>query len=485
MKQLKSQNGVVLIGALITILVFLTLALAVSEFGLSHFIGTKRSLTAQRALSVAEAGAERFITELNADADYATTARNCDEDQAGWVTEEVFNFTSSGKPQLGKGVATVCWRNSPAGFNNEKVIESTGKVYLPASATNPDLTRKIRLTIRGAAPFNYGVQTGNGPLYIYGNVNFIAEIHVSDFMYIQDSAANIEGTYIVAGKNEGESNVTLANCSIYGNDTIEDTAVFGRYELVPSCGINYSPSPSENDFGVIAQPLPSIDKPAELGEIGNDPTRDDPCWVLSSITTITIGDKHYPEAGQAECNASLRSNAAYNVEGNIHIRGNLTVNGNTLRVSETDSNGQPIETNVYVIVESTTAADGRIVIDGNGTTVIPNSRGASIVFVSYSNRNPCGIDPPNPRDACKNNGSNNDPADSDYAITIKGNSLSLVANFLTETGGINYQGRGSIGSMAAQAIIMKGNGTTTFVQLNVGAADPTIWSVSYYQQIFK
>lgn len=421
-------NGFILISAMISMAFLTIIVLLVAQLGLNHQLGAKRTLLSLNASAAAEAGAEKFLLEINQDRNYSGSGG------------EVTLYDDD------RGKATYATTVQAGVLSNEKIIISTGKVYLPGRAQT-FLTRKLKIVIRGINPFKYGLQTGLGPLYLYGNTGVTGEIYSNKHIVIQDQSVALSGTIKVADRENATT-----DCSITGNGEIPLSTINTRYKVcLPTPGSVVT----QYDSTITPQPLPGVDKPGILASI---PTNE----ACSTITNAPyrIKSAHYPndssEGTSGGCNLTLSPNKVYTLEGDTHIRGDFTADRDTIVISET------LTKHIYVLVE------GKINISGNGSAVIPNTAGYTATFVSYNTTD---------------SGGDKNALD---AIEISGNSLSLNARFLNEVGSFGLTGRGLIGQIAALSIVLNGSGSLTFVTSDPDdePTDPNIWNVIYYQPVF-
>lgn len=447
---LANQRGVILVGALFIMAFFTILAVAIAEFATNHFVNSKRTYTALSALSVAEAGAEKFMLEINKDKTHTGTNGVC----PGASTP----ITLFDNPTQGKGTFETCIADGA--FPNEKIVYSTGKIFTEVSGSTPVSIRKIKLIIRGTNAFEFALQTGTGPLYLYGNTGFTGSIYSNEYIRVQDNSVNINGTFYIVGRLDATN-----SCSISGNGSVPSSTIVANYKVTSSpCNINAPGSTVTENASppLVAKQLPTVDKPTIINGITSGAT-------CNSVTTVPYELKNvkYTQSGSpsgSACNVELERNKTYTLKGNVHISGDLLIDGNIINLDPS------ITTDTYIIVE------GRIILKGNGSSVVGNGNSVGIILAAYSGNDAvanCGATDYN----CVKNYSSN-------AIEISGNSLSLHALFLAENGSIGYRGRGSIGSLAAKAIVMNGSGLTTFIQVNVSNVSLDIWNVAYYQQVY-
>jgi hypothetical protein len=441
MRWMAGEQGFTMTAALLAIVLFSLIGLTVAAFGANHFASSRRSLAVLNALAVAEAGADDFMFNINQDRFYAGSG--------GEV--EFYNDSVKGRGTYETTVVT-------GSLSNERIVESTGRIYLPANATTATASRKVRLLVRGTQPFNYALQAGTGPIYMYGNTGFSnARLYSNDFIRIQDNGVTISGEFWAANKDPASG---ANNCSIRGNGNTSvgaGTVLDVRYNVINNCGMNTNGATvTENNASVVPQPLPSINRATILAGISANQA----CNTVAS-SPYEIKNAHYPnntpDSGvdpNASCvDFKLKKNEAYVLKGDAHIRGNVTIDGNTIRADDS------LTTDITVLIE------GTLTIKGNGATVIPNANGIAVTFVSY--------------DPTDSNGEKTQP----NALTIQDNSLSLNARFLALNGSLGFKGRGSIGPIAGKSMVLDANGTITFLQPNSIPADPDTWDVISYQQV--
>lgn len=473
MRPSRNQQGMVMTSALLLMVGFMAMALTLIGFVFSHFSSARRSLIALNALEVAEAGAEDALYNINRDPGYDGThppsGGSCNVDgSSGQVT--FFNDATKG---LGK--YETCIQDSVVAY--EKIVYSVGRVHLPASSQ--PVVRKIRLIIKGSVPFEYGIQSGNGPIYLYGNTGFSATAHSNDWIRIQDNGVSVTGgTITVSGTDTtGEWPNT---CSIDGNGSITGGVIKVVGQLTPSppnCGVSTSGSSvTENDATIVDRPLPTIDRDVVDAGItdGNrncneltSPSGAEPYTILkahyNSPTRSIDGSCSYPNNP-----VKLKQNKRYNLTGNVHIRGDLVIDGNIITIDNS------VTSPPHILV------DGTITLKGNGVSINANTSGIGAIFAAYDTFD---------ASACTNKNANNNTGhvsrnNLETAVDIQGNSLSLFANFLTPNGSIAYKARGSVGKIAGKCIFMNGSGLTTFIDIGGSSSGDDLWDVKHYQQVF-
>ncbi len=171
-----SQQGYVLLLALVFLGIFSTIAVAYLSSVTSSTRSARYSIASAQALSLAEAGIDQATYQLNQNASY----------------------TGETNTALGAGTFTVTVSSTGA---STKQIAATG--YVPNS-TSPIATKTIRTGVSintAVVSFRYGVQAGeggfsltggstiNGSIYANGSINATTGVHVTGSATAANSAA--------------------------------------------------------------------------------------------------------------------------------------------------------------------------------------------------------------------------------------------------------------------------------------------------------
>lgn len=439
-KRIENERGQILVGVMITMVFLIIVALATAEFSLTNYNSAKRTLVALDAINTAEAGAEEGLFQLNQNSSYTPPSGE----------QTLYNDNIKGKATYELSLAN-------GSFTHEKVLISTGRVYQPFTTT-PKVTRKVKITIRGTVPFQYGVQTGSGPIYMYGDTAFTADVETNSYIEIQDNSVSFSGGAIsVAGTDPNYNSPPNNTCSVDHQGKITGGTINVAGQLTPSppnCGVDTTGATVLENKPLTPQLLPTVDKAGILSGISSNVS---PCSSVQNVP-YELDHANYPDQSSqtydSTCSVSLAPTQTYSLKGDVYIRGDLTIDRNTIQVDNSLTQAP------YVIVE------GKITVKGNGTAVTANSSNIGAIFVSYNNAD--------------SNGDKTLP----NAISIDGNSLSLYANFFAPNGSIGYTGRGVVGKLAANSMVLNSSGTTTFIDITSALVTPSIWNVQHYQQIF-
>jgi hypothetical protein len=461
MNKLRSESGVLLVGALVVLSFFMVLALSVSSFSLNHYLSSKRSLITLNALDVAEAGGEHFMYHINADNSYAGTS--------GPVT--LYNDAIKGR---GTFETTVV----DGTITNEKIITSTGKIYLPQSATTPKVTRTIKLVIEGSNPNAYTLYGGPGGLILGNNVNitngqvfangYIVMNNNSTIGSVSNPSQVFVGNYQCPGTNPpGATYPALCAAGTMAPITFNNGShIYGTVKINNGASSSFMTHPGYTAGAVSATTLPNYDRAGTKATINTTMTAANASSCASPHNTWN--NVHITG------NVTLPNNCTITVNGNVWIDGNLvTGNNNFLRV------GSSVTSSPQIMIDGS----GGLNLD-NGGSLSANAGGIGFYVVTFWNATG---DP----DATGLTGNDlynsmyiaNDRSTPRYTIRTGSNASAASGSTLfARWSGINMTNNGSMGQLIGQLITLANNGTVAF---NGGATGgPLTWDVRYYQQIF-
>lgn len=461
-----NQRGIVMITVLLFVMLLTFVGISLADLTIRQYVGTSDKVFTSNALLTAEAGAEQSIFELNTDNSFA-----------GFTTETSFFDDDS----QGRGTYQTTITNGTG--VNEKVIESTGKVY--RYGTNDVMSiRKVRISVVGTTAPGYSVHTGVGGLVLGGSAAITnSSVYVNGTVTMSGAASigtsSQPTTLYVAhqkcptGASPGATYATVCTSGqpismtgssrIYGSvcATNQTQSVFGSASILTGTG----------GQGLI---------PSCVAPVTPMPTYDRAAHVASMTTTVAANNIDYncstwksgvgfvrtmPANTQLTGNAAWNSSCDLTITGNVHITGNLTIGGNArIRIANSLAGSRPIIT-----------VDGNITVGGS-SQLIPNTSGTSAHFISYRSSAAC----------------------TPTCTTVTGNSLKSSETLTTVNvaGAGNYPGTifqsywsrvvlggsGNMGSAIGQTVDLSGAGTITF-GTTLGSGTST-WTVRSYQYDF-
>jgi len=270
MQNKQTEKGSILIGTLIIIIILIGASVSLASIVLSRSIEVKRSYSVISALSLAEAGVEKTMWEINNGSTFSCTSV-C---------------------TLGTGQFEVSVNNVDS---STKMITSTG--YVPKKA-NYRVKRVVQLKVvaspstEGIA-FNYAIQAGTGGISISGSSEITGSLY---------SNGNITASGSSEVKNPGNA---WAVGSIVDGDRIK--------------GAKYPNSPQ--------RPLPTIDTSLwqSLAQAGG--TVDGNYSPPNSGTYTDYGPK------EITGDFSMKnSGQKMNLTGPLYIKGNVSISGGEIKL---------------------------------------------------------------------------------------------------------------------------------------------------------
>lgn len=252
-----------------------------------------------QALSLAEAGLEKAVSQLNQNPSYSGEANTA----------------------LGPGVFTIAVSTIDS---QTKRVAATG--YVPNSS-NPVATRTVKATIavsRDVISFHYGIQAGQGGFTLDNSSTITGNVYSSGPI-IGSSQNYIYGDVISAGPN-GLVYGIHATSSVYahtiGNASeatiIDKDAYYSTTKINTSVGgVSYPNSPDQ-----ATSSLPISDEQIveweTIAAAGGTAVCSNGKYAISS-GTATIGPLKIP------CNLEISNNAVVTIAGHVWVTGNITV----------------------------------------------------------------------------------------------------------------------------------------------------------------
>ncbi len=455
MNKVDNSQGMILPTLLVIMLIILTVGLSLSSLVLAQMNIADRGIARANAMLAAEAGAEKTLHELNNDSDFA-----------GYQSEEVFAQNQT------QGRVTYQTTIAEGGLSNEKIITATGRVYMPSTASDPLISRSIRLVVVGTTTDDYSIQTGPGGL-IMSNSATIAngDVYVNGYINMSNSAR--------IGSEDNPGNVYVAHmfcpeppdssfpsqCTSGEPISISNQAsIYGEVRATNQTNGSgmYSPGLIE---GSSSDPvdLPEYDRQAHQDAATNTMTNiEASCTNNNQVKTwpanthITGGD------------VSIRRSCTVVVEGDVWMDGSLSMrNSGTIEISDTISENLPV-----IMVDGSDGIEMR-----NSSKILTNSDGLGVEFITFHSTASCSPD------CSEVSGVDLYNSQSITTITLDNSSLAAGSKFYARWSKVELSNSGSVGAILGQTIHLGNTGNITFGQeLSSGQS---VWSIKNYQQIFE
>lgn len=445
------EEGVVLPAIVLVMLALTVSALALASFSINQLSTTKRQVYETGGLLVAEAGAEKTLSQLNQNNNFT-----------GYTSEqEFFNNTSQGR-----GTYTTTVANGS--LQNEKIITSTGKIYRPYQS-NASITRKVRIIVVGTSTSNFSVQTGPGGL-IMSNSATIANgnVYINGFLQMSNSAR--------IGSSSGPVKVWVAhnNCPTAGGASYPAQCTSGQpITLTNSARIygevyatNQTNGSGMSDPGLIpnsnAPPvsLPNYDRQSQVNAVSNTITGTAASCSGSQTRTWNANTK-------ITGNVTISNSCQVTVNGNVWITGNFNIsNSSSIKV------GNGVSSVPTIMVDGSSGATF-----SNSSSVLANSANVGFQFITFHSTASCS---PNCTDV---SGTDLYNSRNLTTISISNSSLGAGSSFYSRWSKIQVNNGGAVGAILGQTIQLSNSGNISFgTQLSSGTS---VWSIKNYQQIFN
>lgn len=458
-QQRSDQKGYVLILVLVMSAVFLTIGLSIASLVSTRYASSKRTTFVENAIFAADAGVTDTLNVLFNDNNftgYGTTKQlysDADRGKAEYTTsvtydsiKKLFKITSKGYAYRAPGDVTPI---------NTKDVEVT------AALTNSSIPARMAAG-SGGLVVNRG-KVGGQNIWVNGTVSVIngGTIGGTAFGWLSPTA---DATLNVAGVGCGTniSNPAYPTKCVNGSgvptqpvQVSSDSSIYGTVcanNQTDAAGI-YTGQQGGKGL-IVSCSAPSIVMP-----------KYDRQALYNSMTQSTAGytcQGYYP----APVYRDLAKNTIYTssvsilsgastcdtrITGNVYIEGNLTVDGfgRTIRVADSDAQGNPITTPPIVAVE------GTISMASEYATIEPNIHGVGAVFISFKSLNA----------VCDGNPACNSLSASDLynsrnleTILIDANQTKMAPMVFYSYFGTLYIKKGSVGGAAGQRIVIDSEG---------------------------
>ncbi len=459
-----NQQGMILVGVFLIVGALMIIGISLAGYTMSQYTLANRKVSSTNANMVAEAGIEQTMQALNEDDNFA-----------GFTTEQEF-FNNQIQ---GRGTFTTTVENAEG--SNTKIITSTGNVYRSEQQTDPQATRKIKVTVVGTTSEGHSVHSGPGGLILGGSANITnSDVYVGGTItmtgaarigtHSQPLSVNVAHQTCPPGNNPGAAYPMV--CSSGQPISLQwSTYIYGS--VCATGQTSYGPNPSHNILpgnggqglilGCTADPVspPEYDRAAHIAAMTQTGAGNSNTYVCNQWPF----ERSWPANLKLEGNVTIGGACDLTINGNVYITGNLTINGAArIRISNSVGDTRPV-----IVV------DGNITVGGSAQ-LIANSSGTGAHFISFRTNAAC-----NPN--CTNlSGNDLKNSQSLQTVTVGGAANLPGMIFQSYWGKIVLTGSGNLGAAAGQTIDLSGAGTITFgTNLSSGQRS---WTITSYQQVF-
>ena len=382
------QHGSIVVTILILMMFTATVLLGVDVLANANLSRARSRIFLLQAQYSAESGADAAIATLNGG-------------------NSTYTGTTSDVRILSATSYKATYATTVTGSGNQRIIVTTGKVYVPAAATTPTYTRKIRVTASlSSAQTATSVVSRNIIEVASGVKNLYArDIYVNGYIDMAKNTTNLVAENItVAGKNTGSGNCSIggsgnlvkpSSFSTSGQTKTNITTAYNNCISPPGNTSNANFNVSVNNGNVSAVQSTYIPWSQYMDNTYQNSPSGCSDWTTGASprsipSTGNTKKTHYPDSGSnisTSCGTngdlSLGSNT-YTINDNVHIRANLCAAS-----ACTPTFNNPSASVRYIFIEGTI----------NFTSVTTSPGSGPLVFITY------GSDPASKTSVCPYGGS--------------------------------------------------------------------------------
>ena len=346
------RRGYILVLALVFFSIFFTGATAYLSSVTTSARSARVGVAQAQALSLAEAGIDQAIYQLNQNGSYAGETNTA----------------------LGAGVYTVSVTNVSTNTKRLAVTASVPNATSPIAAKTVTALANINTS---TISFHYGVQVGKGGIHMNNNAFVIGNVYSDGSI---TGNGTVTGDAIVASSTNSITGITvngtarahtLSSCTVGGD---------AYYQSISGCsvgGTRYpgSADPASQDMPITNAQIDAWEAAAAAGGITAGP------YTISGTKTF----------GPQEINGDLAVNGTITLTGVVWVKGNIIFGNNSvLNVSPTLGNDGAILLADNPGSEATSGAvnlSNNVTINGNGSAgsypmVLSTNTGAHAIDVS-------------------------------------------------------------------------------------------------------
>jgi len=469
----KQHSGFVLASLIITTVFVVAIGTVVAQLVINNFRLASEELYKVNAQLAADAGLDYSIAELNID--------------NGWVG-------SGGEVELiNNGDMRLTFETTvTAGSNSfEKFVDSTGRTYVPASASSPRSTRKFKVDLRGLKTGgSFSVVTGVGGLEMSNNSKIVAgDIYVNGHVDLQNSSqiglTTNSITLRAAHENcpnppdasyprlcensDGEPISMSVNARIYG-DVKANNQITNTHMSNPGLTSNIQITDWTNPpIGYVEpQPLPVHDRLAQITAVPGDSDHN----LSSSDASCTKNNGTNTWEANTKINGDvlISKNCVVTIEGNVWITGDL-------RMTQSGT----------IATKEGLADKPNIMIDGSNGLVMRNtsklqaniSDNTGIEVITYYSTLACSIDTVSPCDV-----TGADLFNSRHISTIDLDNLAGGPESIlyAKWSQVLINNSGDIGALVGQTVSLRNSGAITFGTSVPGPQPKMTWLIDTYKR---
>lgn len=199
--------------------------------------------------------------------------------------------------------------------------------------------------------------------------------------------------------------------------------------------------------GVVAQPLPTHDRAAQIAEINAADAADSPNAISGSSAGCSSGNKTWPANLKINGNVNISNSCRVTVQGNVWISGNLSVtNSSRMIVADSLGNNRPV-----IMVDGNSGASF-----SNSSILQSNSNDTGFMVITYKSDASCSPDCTDVTGPDLYNSQN------DSTITLTNSASGPNTIFYARWTKVNISNSGQLGALVGETVKISNSGTITF-----------------------
>ncbi|MDQ3093642.1 MAG: hypothetical protein M3Q70_00485 [bacterium] len=465
------KSGFIVPTILISVTFIVTISLYVLSLSISVQQNASREAARQNAQFVADAGLDSGIQSLNADQTWTGT-----RDGLGNLAE--ITLYDDGKMKTTYQTEVI-----DGATLKDKTLATTGRVYIPASATTPKVTRKYELDVKavtnglgltsvvsgvGGLVLNNNAKITGGDVVANGTITVNNNAQIGLSTTAVDDAVNIRVAHTNCPEPATGSYPRVCAAGENGQPILANGPIYADVRATNQTnGTNMSKPGLMPNQTVAPYVLPDYDRDAQKSAVV--------VTHNSSDATIQCGNgenEDWPANVKINGNINLGNNCKLTINGNVWLTGNITF-GN---------NAQIIVNNTLGITRPTVMIDGpQGYISGNNTQVIPNSSGTGIFFITYwSSDTGCSPDCNNVTGAFLKN------SQAVTTISLTNNASAANSILYARWSRVVIANNGELGAVAGQSIVLNENAVINFTTSVPGSTNLNVtWVKRGYLRVFQ
>jgi len=369
-----NQKGSLIVTILVIVIFMTSFVFSMILLANSNLTRAKERILLLEAQYAAESGADSVVAILN--------SGNTTYTGSGTETTVLSNAQYK---------ATYLTTVAAGATSKEVIITSTGKLYIPATAATPNLTRKIEVTAQRSSISTSSSLLSRNIIDVQSGVKNISgkDVYVNGYINMNKNTTNLIAENVtVADKNTGASNCSLGGTGNLVKPTSFTTAGQTKTNLTLAYNNCISPpgNTSNSDFNVLAN-QGSISKIQSTtipwSQYMDNSYQNSPSgcsdWISGTFprnipSTGNTKKTHYPDSGSnvsSSCGTSGDldlGTGQYNIKDNVHIRANLcAASACSPTFYNPDTGASGIK---FIFVEGTINFDSVQTAAGSGSIVI-------------------------------------------------------------------------------------------------------------------